>query len=171
MTIYRPTITGGPAGDPIVARWAELIRIGYAYGGLDGLATSGTDEEELERFAAFLAGAGKPAAPVDLPTPDVDDGDTIYVFVGGDHLNARIAARSRGCTHTFQWRHITTLDDLDTLAGFDPSDLTIIELGTVDPAILEALAVWRVLTLDDVEPGRPVVDVDAGILRATGELP
>lgn len=161
MTIYKPTIVGGPAGDPLLARWAELIRIGYAYGHLGDLATNGTDEDELERFAAFLAGVGRPPT-VALERPDPDDGDLIYVFVGGTPADAKLAARARGLTHTFQWRHITTLDDLDTLAGFDPTDLEVVTLGTVDRAIIDALTVWPILTLDQAEPPRPIDEVDTG---------
>lgn len=60
MTIARPRIRGGPAGDVGLAALAAVIRYGYAMGHLEG---GSTDDETIELFAAFLAGQGPPRRP------------------------------------------------------------------------------------------------------------
>lgn len=58
--IYRPKITGKPAGDVGLGALAVVVRFGYGMGiAPDDLgAGKEPDEAALERFAAFLAGAG-----------------------------------------------------------------------------------------------------------------
>jgi hypothetical protein len=146
VTIYTPTIKGGPAGDLGLAAYATVIRYIYATGtGVEDERAG--DEGALERFAAFLAGHGRP------PTPPPDDDELIYVFVGGERATAKLEARRRGLGDTWRWRHIANADDVTReLAGFDPTDLVIVEL--------EALAQG---TLDDALAAyRPTTDVDTG---------
>jgi hypothetical protein len=154
VTIYTPTIKGGPAGDLGLGAFAAVIRHAYATGdGLDSPAD--TDEDRLERFAAFLLGAGAPSDAVAdyLAPPPPDDDELIYVFVGGERATAKLEARRRGLGDTWRWRHVANADDVTReLAGFDPTDLVIVEL--------EALAQG---TLDDALAAyRPTTDVDTG---------
>lgn len=57
MTIYRPKIRGGPAGDVGLGKLAAVIRYGYGAG---YLKVEGDEEAQLEAFGAFLAGVDRP---------------------------------------------------------------------------------------------------------------
>lgn len=63
--IYRPTITGGPAGDVGLGAFAKVLRAIYADG---RFYVRGTDDDALELFAAFLAGHERPPAIPTRPT-------------------------------------------------------------------------------------------------------
>jgi hypothetical protein len=66
VTIGRSSIRGGPANDPALAAYAQVIRWCYALGPNHSEAGH-TDQERIDLFAAYLAGQGPPARPKRQP--------------------------------------------------------------------------------------------------------